>query len=715
MHQLSLVIENPPETAGSSPADVPAPLIDAHGQQILNITASIERVVYYNDETGQCVLDVKPFDFKPHVLISANLASVFPGQNVEAQVIFSQFQLQSFKSEDSSAVEGILTSRKVQLRPPSSARTLKKYLKSGSIAGLGPHLATTLAKAFPETFLSVLDENPRLLLEVPGVGRKRQLQILEAWKQSKALTQFRNFLFSEGLPLTWAQILWPSHGIESHSFLKEHPYEAVTRHQLAFDEVDAFALREGFSLSFKPRIRCGLYDVLQSYYKQGHCAYPEAKLIEETREKLAVSNPEIEDALELELISENLISDSISGVTCIYLKEIWDLEQAVARKLLAFDGKQPPWGWFNSQKVLNWAQTLLNIQLAPLQKQAIETALSSSLTVITGGPGTGKTTLIRSLVTILQTQFMKFALCSPTGRAAQRLDEATGAPAKTIHRLLKYDSSSGKFIYNQSNPLDLDLVLIDEVSMVDLSLMSHLLDALPSHCALILVGDADQIPPVGAGNILQSVIDSSRFQTVKLTDIFRQSEKSLIKLNAHRINSGEMPINAESGPSDFHYLPTVGIEETKKVILDLVTRVIPNECSIRDPSQLQILVPLNRGPLGTKQLNEELQQLISQPQPMRATGQTAETENSESVSGFGQTFKRGDKVMVIKNDYKKDVFNGDIGFIHRIDHFQQFIEVQFEERSVFFNFEELDRLTLAYAISIHKSQGSEYRAVIVVL
>jgi exodeoxyribonuclease V alpha subunit len=345
--------------------------------------------------------------------------------------------------------------------------------------------------------------------------------------------------------------------------------------------------------------------------------------------------------------------------------------------------------------------------LAPLQRQAISTALTSPLAVITGGPGTGKTTLIQSLVTILQTQFMKFALCSPTGRAAQRLAETTRTPAKTIHRLLKYNGATGRFSFNQGNPLDLDLVLVDEASMVDLSLMSHLLEALPDNCSLVLVGDADQIPPVGAGNVLQSILESKRFPVVKLQEIYRQSEKSLIKINAHRINNGEMPLTKLEGTNDFHYIPVYGVDHAKKVIFDLVTNILPNRFGIFDPSQVQILVPFNRGPLGTHQLNEELQEIIRRP--------TSASDESEQITGFGQIFKKGDKVMIIKNDYIKDVYNGDIGFLARIDHAAQTVEVQFDERSLQFGFDELDRLTLAYAISIHKSQGSEYRAVIVVV
>jgi exodeoxyribonuclease V alpha subunit len=511
-----------------------------------------------------------------------------------------------------------------------------------------------------------------------------------------------SFLFQEKLPLHWGKILFPFHGEQSISYLTLSPYQAGTRHALPFDWIDPFALKHGFSPEDPERIQCGLYDLLQNSYKQGHCAYPEARLLQELREKLNVPQALLEDSLELELISDNLILDTIDNMACIYLKDIWHLEREVYSQLLSFEQRKPDsWSEYQSRKFLIWAQELLRIDLAPLQQQAIETALSSSLAVITGGPGTGKTTLIRSLVTILQAQFTKFALCSPTGRAAQRLAEATSTPAKTIHRLLKYNVSTGLFTFNEERPLDLDLLLVDEASMVDLSLMSHLLKALPNHCSLILVGDADQIPPVGAGQVLQSILDSKRFPVVRLKDIFRQSEKSLIKINAHRINKGLMPLSGPAGTGDFQYIPVHGADHAKKVIWDLVTRVIPDKCGIQDPSQFQILLPMNRGPLGTQQLNEELRSLM--------------TPNRESVAGFGQVFQKGDKVMVVKNDYAKDVFNGDIGFLSAIHHDRQTVEVQFDERLVQFPFDELDRLTLAYAISIHKSQGSEYRAVIVVL
>lgn len=684
MDQLSLVSTESQKalTFGASTEEAPA------------LKASVERVIYFHEDTGQCMLEVKPEHLTQNILISGRLPYVYPGQIVSAQRIFQ-----------SDSEHSTLHTESMSLSFPSTVRLVKKFLKSDAIPSIKPKVAVILAEAFPTDLFQILDNAPEKLLKVKGIGKKSLSVIIDSWKEYKSVREFESFLFAQKLPLIWSKSIWPIHRFESLQYFKEHPYKVAQQHKLPFEIIDSFALRMGFAFDSHERISCGLQDTLDNHCKQGHCAYPETKLLDETSEKIGVSLDLVENAYELELIEEKFVSDEIEGIPCIYLKEIWELEKNVAAQLLEFQNRPPPWGYVNLPKVLPWAQSLLNIQLAPLQVYAIETALSSALTVITGGPGTGKTTLIRSLVTILQTQFTSFALCSPTGRAAQRLSEATGAPAQTIHRLLKFNSLTGEFQYNRHRPLEIDLLLVDEASMVDLPLMSHLLDALPKHCALILVGDADQIPSVGFGSVLQSVIASDKFITVKLTDIFRQHEKSLIRLNANRINQGLMPVETPNAQQDFHYIPVHGVEKTKQVIMDLVTRVIPEKCGIIDPSQIQILVPMNKGPLGTQELNEDLQKYS----PVK-TGRP-----SENLSGFGQTYKVGDKVMVIKNDYKKDVFNGDIGFIHHIDHQGQYLEIHFDDRNIHFGFDELDKLTLAYAISIHKSQGSEYRAVIVVI
>lgn len=661
--------------------------------------ATIERVLHHDADEGLCILEVKREGRREPFLLSGRLVPVHPGQSLEASLSLTPSQLQTLNDPELPS-PGALPCFRLKAALPESARGLRKFLKSGALGDIGPNLAAAIVKELGTDFFDCLENDPARLRGVAGVGIKRQKSILSAWNDWKERREVADFLFERNMPLAWAALLQAKFGADGLKNLLERPYETALECRLDFATVDAFALKIGHPFHSQERAVCALHDFLWSFYRHGHCACPETQLLDEVFRMTEIRRDFLEEVLELELLNETLIAGIIGETPCIFLKPVWNLENEVAERLLSFDGKEPPWGWFNPQKVVNWAEGLMNVRLAPLQKEAIETALSSSLTVITGGPGTGKTTLIRALVTILQTQFSKFALCSPTGRAAQRLEEATGAPAKTLHRLLKYDGMTGRFGHRRDNPLDLDLILVDEASMVDLELMAHLLDALPEHCSLILVGDADQIPSIGAGNVLQSVISSERFPTVKLTDIFRQRHQSSIKLNSRRINEGQMPF-ARADDQEFHYLPVQGTVEMKRTIQDLVTKVIPERYGISDSRHVQILVPLNRGDLGTKKLNDDLQRRLNGHQ--------------RGVQGFTENFRPGDKVMVVKNDYKKEVFNGDIGLVHRIDPVELGIEVRFENRDLFFRFDELDQLTLAYAISVHKSQGSEYRAVIVVV
>ncbi|MBX2986848.1 MAG: AAA family ATPase [Bdellovibrionaceae bacterium] len=663
------------------------------------LRGSIERVVHFQEDSGQCVLEVLLNNGKERLLVGGHAADVHPGQSVEIKL-----------SESSVPGAGVRQASRLKADWPSSEKALRKFLRSGALPGVEGHLATVLARAFPSRELpEILEHAPARLLQVPGIGPQKRQRISRGWREFRDRHELADFLFREGLPLSWARTLSRrSSAAEVIESLRERPYDLAREQGLDFEIIDAFALRQGHAADSLPRLRTGLHHLLNEFCQQGHCACPEEKLLSQAAETLSAPVDLLDEALEMEILAGAFLLEDIAGVPCVYPRGIWELEREVAAQLRAFRERPAPWGWVDSPKFLQWAQHLLNIRLAPLQKEAIETALSSPLTVITGGPGTGKTTLIRSLVTILQAQFARFALCTPTGRAAQRLEEATAVPATTIHRLLRYNGLTGAFHFRRGNPLNVDLVLVDEVSMVDLELMSRLLEALPPHAALVLVGDADQIPSIGAGSVLQSLIASGVFSTVRLTEIFRQSHESRIRLNARRINEGLMPLEDDDG--DFHYLPVRGVEESKKVLLDLVTRVIPGQYGIRDPSQFQILVPLNKGALGAQRLNEELQQALGPTARPPAAGGGLET-----VAGFGQSFRGGDKVMVTRNDYGKGVFNGDIGFIQAIDHRARKVEVHFDARSVVFHFEELGNLTLAYAISVHKAQGSEYRAVIVLL
>lgn len=658
------------------------------------LTGSIERVTFFNSETGQCILQVR-LDSGVVLFLSTRLPWVNPGLAVTITNLSKFAERGKIHRADA-----------VHVHDPTSEKNLRRFFRSGALTGIGPKLARELAKAhatfFPMTVLQVIEQSPDRLLEIPGIGRARQKQIVRAWAECRGKNQLREFLLLENFPLHWSQLLWAEHGAQSLAYLRQLPYAAVNRHHLDFDLVDRFALKNGALLESTERLRCGLKQTLWRLYKQGHCCFPEEEVLTMSSRQLEVPRDLLEEILELEILEREVIGETVQAMPCLYLAEVWDLERRVASKLLELRQRQAPWGWFNSQKVLAWAQEILGIRLAPLQQAAIDRVLSSSLTVITGGPGTGKTTLIRSLVTILHTQHMRLALCSPTGRAAQRLSAATQQPAQTIHRLLKYDSATARFSYNRENPLAVDLVLVDEASMIDLALMADLLDALPTQAALVLVGDANQIPPVGAGTVLHSLITSNRFEVVRLQEIYRQSEHSSIKENAKRINDGLMPRPLATG--DFQYLPVKNAAEAQSVLTHLLNEIALDREHGSNRQDLQILVPLNSGPLGTIELNRQLQQLF------RHRG-----FDENSTAEFGQDFRIGDKVMVVKNDYSKDIYNGDIGFVSALNFEAQFIEVRFPDRTLPFRFSELDRLTLAYAISIHKAQGSEYETVIVIV
>jgi exodeoxyribonuclease V alpha subunit len=605
---------------------------------------------------------------------------------------------------------------------PTTERAVQKFLRSGIMMKMNAVTSAEIAKTFGADFFTIARDNPEALRVIAGVGPKKCRQIQQFWQAFQARHALRQFLFENELPLNWTEPLEVRYGGQALSHLQEKPYTTARETELAFDIIDAFVQRSALTINELERARAALMDALKSQLTQGHCAYPEAELKQDLQFKLGVPRTTIEEALEIEVLQETLVDDTIKGVPCLYLRDVWELERQVAENLLGFLDRSPPWGWFQPEKVLGWAQRLLQIQLAPLQKTAIDSVLSSALTVITGGPGTGKTTLIRALVTILQTQHCRIALCAPTGRAAQRLGEATATPAQTLHRLLKYHPESGEMTFDEKNPLDFDLVLVDEASMVDLKLMSQLLCALSPKTALVLVGDADQIPSVGAGSVLQSIIACGRFNTVRLTDSFRQTEFSLIKLNAQRINRGEMPCETPAHESnldgesisDFHYIPVVGPQHTRQTIFELITNVIPQKYGVADPRHVQILTPVNKGPLGTQQLNIELQRCFVNSEVgvrLGPDGPTALMADENGTHGFCI----GDKIMVTKNDYNKEVFNGDIGFISKIDPDEQLIYINFDERTVLYAFDEMDRLCLAYAISVHKSQGSEYDVVIVVV
>jgi exodeoxyribonuclease V alpha subunit len=449
-------------------------------------------------------------------------------------------------------------------------------------------------------------------------------------------------------------------------------------------------------------VRAGVSFALAEAMDDGHCGLPEGELVPLTQKLLEVPEDLITTALALEIQEGTVIADDLEGCRCVFLAGLYRAEREIAERLRALGVGDPPWARINADKAIPWVENGTKMALAESQKEAIRVALGAKVLVITGGPGVGKTTLVNSLLKILLAKTVGIELCAPTGRAAKRLSESTGRDARTIHRLLETDPRTGNFRRNEENALDCDLLVVDETSMVDVPLMRALLRALPDRAALLLVGDVDQLPSVGPGQVLADVIASGAMPVVRLTEVFRQAAESRIIVNAHRINQGLMPSLTPIEGGDFYFVNAADAEEGIQKLLAIVQERIPRRFGFDPIGGIQVLCPMNRGGLGARSLNIELQNALNPP------GETR-------VERFGWTFCPGDKVMQVENDYDKDVYNGDLGMVSRIDMEESEVIVEFDGREVIYGFGDLDELVLAYATTIHKSQGSEYPAVVIPL
>jgi exodeoxyribonuclease V alpha subunit len=500
--------------------------------------------------------------------------------------------------------------------------------------------------------------------------------------------------------------IYKTYGADAVQLISENPYRlARDIRGIGFKTADHIAAKLGIEKTALVRVRAGIAYALAEAMDEGHCGLPEEDLLRSVSELLEVPAALAETALGLELEEGSVVADTLEERRrCVFLAGLYRAEQAIAERLKVLAADEPPWPAIDADKALPWVEARTKTTLAPSQRAAARLALASKVLVITGGPGVGKTTLVNTVLTILRAKAVKIALCAPTGRAAKRLSESTGGlEAKTIHRLLETDPKEGGFKRDEENPLGCDLLVIDEVSMVDVVLMRALLRALPDRAALLLVGDVDQLPSVGPGQVLADIIASGAVPVVRLTEVFRQAAESRIVVNAHRVNQGLLPeiARGEAAPeSDFHFVDAADPEEGVRKVLAIVKHRIPRRFGLDPIRDVQVLCPMNRGGLGARALNLELQKVLNPP-------------GEERVERFGWVFGPGDKVMQIENDYEKEVYNGDIGHIEDVDPDAGEIVVSFDGRSVTYGFGELDMLVPAYAATIHKSQGSEYPAVII--
>jgi exodeoxyribonuclease V alpha subunit len=675
--------------------EVQPPRRDEPGREALS--GIVERVTYQNPENGFCVLRVRARGRRELVTVVGHAMTITPGETVQASGGWEntvQHGMQ-FRAEHLRAI------------PPSSREGIERYLGSGLIRGLGRELARRVVQAFGEAVFEVIEQHPERLRTVEGIGPVRLRRILEGWQEQKAVREIMLFLQSHGVGTSRAVRIYKTYGADAVPLVAEDPYRlARDIRGIGFLTADQIAERLGIARDAPIRARAGLSYTLLEAIGDGHCALPHARLLDEGRRLLGIEVEVLERALEDELAAGTLIDDTVAGERCIFLAHLWLAERAIASRLLALLEGDPPWGPIDAAVAIPWVERRLGVNLADSQRRAVELALGAKVAVITGGPGVGKTTLVNAILRIVRAKGIEVALCAPTGRAAKRLAESTGLEAKTIHRLLEVDPHHGGFRRGFDHPLECHLLIADEVSMVDVPLMASLVAALRRDAALLLVGDVDQLPSVGPGQVLRDVIESGAAPVARLTEIFRQAAESRIIRSAHSINRGELPELPPAGSSeapdvDFFFVDAPEPEDAQRKLLEIVARRIPRRFGLDPRRDIQVLCPMNRGALGARSLNLELQSVLNPAIPGAA-----------SVERFGFVYRVGDKIMQTENDYDRDVFNGDLGVVGAIDDEAQELTAVFDERRVIYRFGELDQLQLAYAITIHKAQGSEYPAVV---
>ncbi len=664
------------------------------------LSGVIERVTTHNPETGFAVLKVRTSGRHGMVTVVGRMPAVVNGEYIEASGDWRQHRDYGLQFEADS----------LRTTPPHTKAGIEKYLGSGLVKGIGPHFARKIVEVFGERTLEVIDESPAFLKEVKGIGARRLQRIRESWQQQKGVRTIMVFLQSHGLGTARAVRIYKTYGDQAVELVRADPYRLATDiWGVGFQTADELAVRLGLPRDSPQRARAAVRYVLQKLCLDGHTGWPEQDALARTVELTGIDEAVVARALEEGRREEELVRETWPDAgpdgrePWLYLKPMFLAEQGVARGLTRLGEGQHPLERVDRPAALAWVEGRLGLELAAGQKEAVGQALEQKRLVITGGPGVGKTTIVRAILEVFAARSRRFALAAPTGRAAKRLAEATGREAKTLHRLLEYEPSMAGFKRNQDNPLDVDLVVIDEASMLDIVLMNRLVQAVPRHACLILVGDVDQLPSVGAGRVLADVIASGTVPVVRLTEIFRQAGQSLIVRAAHAVNQGEMPESAAPGQGDFYLVEVGSPGEVLDRIATMVRERIPRRFGLDPLRDVQVLTPMNRSELGSRNLNARLQEVLNPD------------TSGPSVERYGWTFRKGDKVLQTQNNYDKDVFNGDIGRVEHVDGHDQEVTVDFDGRPVVYDFGELDELALAYACTIHKSQGSEYPAVVIPL
>lgn len=664
------------------------------------LNGELERITYTNEENNFTIARLRVKGHRELVTALGCLVGVTPGEILKLHGfwVYHKIYGQQFRVE------------KYETVTPATERGIKKYLGSGLIKGIGPIMAHRLVQHFGKDTLDVIEQSINRLQEVNGIGKKRISMIDRAWQAQKEIRNVMLFLHENDISSTYAAKIFKQYGKDSIQKVKENPYRLASDiYGIGFKTADKIAEKLQIPKDSMIRAEAGLLYVLNQKSDEGHVYYPYEKLIDACEKELIESNREIivqsfaKIEGEKKIVIEDLNQDDsfLPNNKAVYLKRFHVSETGIAKNLTAILGAVKHPKAIDTKAALTWVEREIQMTFSENQKRAIESSITNKVLVITGGPGVGKTTIINAIIRIYKKAGYRVLLAAPTGRAAKRMSETTGFKSKTIHRLLEFSPKTGSFIRNEENQLEGDLIVIDETSMVDTILMHHFLKAIPMHANLILVGDVDQLPSVGAGNVLKDIINSGCVPTVELTEIFRQAKSSLIITNSHRINEGDFPYipNDLDKKHDFYFFLREEPEEVFEEIINLCKEKMPKRFDLDPVEEIQVITPMHRGVIGASNLNIELQKHLNK-------------STDELIRG-GRLFKKWDKVMQIKNNYDKEVFNGDIGRIQSINREDHEVNVLFDERLVTYDNSELDELVLAYAISVHKSQGSEYPAVVI--
>lgn len=646
----------------------------------------IENIVFTESEKGFTVARLKEPKKKDLTCLVGIMPSIQPGETIRCKGFWKihpeygqQFEVKSF-----------------ELEAPTDLLGIQKYLESGMIKGIGPVYAERIVKCFGTETLEIINQTPDRLFEVSGLGGKRIEKIKVCWLEQQSIRDVMIFLRGHGVSPSYAQKIFKKYGSQSIEKVRSNPFQLAKEiHGIGFKSADAIAQGLGIPIDSPARIDAGIEHTLWELSNNGHVCYPLKELLPEVQEVLGVPAEAVEKRVEALIQRGDLAKEE----EMIWVKPLYLMELSIGRELARLMQSPCRLRSVLIDKALEWVQKVLNIELAPEQVTAVGQGVNEKLLVVTGGPGTGKSTITKAILCITEKISTRLILAAPTGRAAKRMSEITGKKASTIHSLLEFDFKVGKFKKNKDNPLECDLIMVDEASMIDTQLMNHLLKAIPSEARVIFIGDIDQLPSVGPGNVLKDIIQSERVAVTQLKKIFRQAAGSLIITNAHRINQGEFPDISSHPRGDFQFIEEESPEEIVKIIVDLVANRLPKSHRFHRFDDIQVLSPMKRGLIGSENLNTILQQHLN-PSPT-------------PLMRMGRCFHPGDKVMQIRNNYEKEVYNGDVGKIIEMDLIEQTLKVSFDGKIIPYDFLEIDELVLAYAVSIHKYQGSECPCVII--